>query len=78
MPIQRDETHSAHADLLKFFKLAEKKVMQAPMTRLPAKVLFVDRLVDQYLVTVKVSENHRGKFDKTEFRGKEAAARLLS
>jgi hypothetical protein len=27
MPIQRDETHSAHAGLPKFFKLAEKKVM---------------------------------------------------
>jgi hypothetical protein len=37
------------------------------MTRLPAKVLIVDRLVDQYLITVKVCENQRCKFDKLNF-----------
>ena len=37
------------------------------MTRLPAKVLIVDRLADQYLITVKVCENQRCKFDKLNF-----------
>jgi hypothetical protein len=37
------------------------------MTRLPAKVLIVDRLVDLYLITVKVCENQRCKFDKLNF-----------
>jgi hypothetical protein len=37
------------------------------MTRLPAKILIVDRLVDQYLITVKVCENQRCKFDKLNF-----------
>jgi len=37
------------------------------MTRLPAKVLFVDRLADQYLITVKVCQNHRCTFDKLDF-----------
>jgi hypothetical protein len=37
------------------------------MTRLPAKVLVVDRLADQYLITVKVRENHRCTFEKLNF-----------
>ena len=37
------------------------------MTRLPAKVLLVDRLAGQYLITVKVCENHRCTFDKLNF-----------
>jgi len=37
------------------------------MTRLPAKVLFVDRLGDQYLIAVKVCESHRGTFDGLSF-----------
>src|ERR1700759_2476790 len=37
------------------------------MTRLPAKVLIVDRLADQYLITVKVCEKHRCRFDKLNF-----------
>ena len=37
------------------------------MTRLPAKVLFVDRLADQYLITVKVCENRGCTFDKLNF-----------
>src|ERR1700722_2595162 len=37
------------------------------MTQLPAKVLLVDRLADQYLITVKVCENHRCTFDKLNF-----------
>ena len=43
------------------------KIQKPPMTRLPAKVLFVDRLADQYLITVKVCENHRCKFDNLNF-----------
>jgi hypothetical protein len=37
------------------------------MTRLLAKVLFVDRFADQYLVTVRVCGNYRCKFDKLNF-----------
>jgi hypothetical protein len=37
------------------------------MTRLPAKVLKVDRLADQYIVTVKVYGSHGGEFDKLHF-----------
>jgi hypothetical protein len=37
------------------------------MTRLPAKILIVDRLADQYLITVKVRQNHRCKFDMLDF-----------
>ena len=37
------------------------------MTRLPAKVLIVDRLGDQYLITVKVSEKHRCAFRGLNF-----------
>lgn len=37
------------------------------MTRLPAKVLLVDRLADQYLVTVRVCGNSLCKFDKLNF-----------
>jgi len=37
------------------------------MTRLPAKVLTVDRLAGQYLITVKVCENRLCKFDKLDF-----------
>jgi hypothetical protein len=37
------------------------------MTRLPAKVLIVNRLADQYLITVKVCEKHRCEFDKLDF-----------
>jgi hypothetical protein len=42
-----------------------------------AKVLFVDRLADQYLVTVKVSENHRGKFDKLNFGKRSRTSALI-
>jgi hypothetical protein len=37
------------------------------VTKRPAKVLFVDRFADQHLVTVKVCENHRCKFNKLNF-----------
>jgi hypothetical protein len=37
------------------------------MTRLPAKVLTVDRLGDQYLITVQVSEKHRYAFGGFSF-----------
>jgi hypothetical protein len=37
------------------------------MTRLHAKVLFVDKLADQYLVTVKICETRRGPLDKLNF-----------
>jgi hypothetical protein len=40
------------------------------MTRLPAKVLTVDRLGDQYLITVQVSEKHRCAFGGLSFGGK--------
>jgi len=37
------------------------------MIRLPAKVLIVNKLADQYLITVKVCEKHRCEFDKLNF-----------
>jgi len=37
------------------------------MTRLPAKVLIVHRLGDQYLITVQVSEKHRCVFGGLSF-----------
>ena len=37
------------------------------MTRLSAKVLIVDRLGDQYLITVQVSEKHPSTFDGLTF-----------
>jgi hypothetical protein len=37
------------------------------MTRLPAKVLIVHRLGDQYLITVQVSEKHRCAFGGLSF-----------
>jgi hypothetical protein len=37
------------------------------MTRLPAKVLIVRRLGDQYLITVQVSEKHRCAFGGLSF-----------
>ena len=40
------------------------------MTRLPAKVLIVHRLGDQYLITVQVSEKHRCAFGGLSFGGK--------
>jgi hypothetical protein len=40
----------------------------APMTRLPAKVLFADRLGNQYLVTVQVAcEKYTVAFDRLSF-----------
>jgi hypothetical protein len=37
------------------------------MTQLSAKVLIVDRLGDQYLITVQVSEKHPCTFDGLTF-----------
>jgi hypothetical protein len=37
------------------------------MTRLPAKVLSVNRLADQYIVTVKVCESRGCKFNQLHF-----------
>jgi hypothetical protein len=37
------------------------------MTRLSAKVLIVDRLGDQYLITVQVSEKYPCTFDRLTF-----------
>ena len=37
------------------------------MTRVPAKVLIVDRLGDQYLLTVQVSEKRQCAFDGLSF-----------
>ena len=37
------------------------------MTRLPAKVLVVHRLGDQYLITVQISEKHRCAFGGLRF-----------
>ena len=37
------------------------------MTRLPAKVLIVHRLGDQYLITVQISEKHRCAFGGLRF-----------
>jgi hypothetical protein len=38
-----------------------------PMSRLPAKVLIVDRLGNQYLITVQVSEKYPCTFDGLSF-----------
>lgn len=46
------------------------------MTRLPAKVLIVDRLADQYIVTVKVCDSHGCNFDKLHFGKKKLGSYL--
>src|SRR3984893_10473044 len=50
-----------------FFKTSRQLKFRTPMTRLPAKVLIVHRLGDQYLITVQVSEKHRCTLDKLNF-----------
>jgi hypothetical protein len=56
-------------EVIGFFKPQGKtKTYRAPpMSRLPAKVLIVDRLGNQYLITVQVSEKYPCTFDGLSF-----------